>query len=207
MPLVTFEGIDGAGKTSQIEMTRAFMERNGRTVHVFKEPGGTVAGEMARDILLRTDEDIHPLAQLMLFQFSRAQLVNTVVRPLLDKGETVFLDRYAASTIAYQGIGQGLGKLKCWDAFMIATNALLPDMELYLDVDLVHAYARMEGDSKKFDNFEADRAFMQKVKAGYDDWYRAHCPYPYTRINANNGENDVNTQILKAIWSDSEIIP
>lgn len=211
MPLITFEGIDGSGKSTLLQMTKEFLEANGRNAHVFKEPGGTVAGEMARDILLNTDEDLHPLAQLMLFQFSRAQLVNTLIAPLVADGEIVLLDRYIASTIAYQGYAQGkvtkgLSTEVAKAACEIATCGLMPDMEIYLDVDLNVAYHRMKEANSHLDNYEKDMEFMGKAQEGYDVWYGIYCMYPNVRLDANQRLTTIHTQILEAIWSKNDII-
>ena len=211
MPLITFEGIDGSGKTTQIEMLRQFLEANGVRVHVFKEPGGTPAGEVAREMLLHGDYDLHPLAQLMLFQFSRAELVHKELLPLLKSGATILLDRYMASSATYQGYAlaqqheiETLNMRIVQQACEIATGGLLPDMEIYLDVNVPVAYERMT--SEALDNFEVNREMMQMVADGYRLWYTDYCNYPYILVSADADAKTVHQQVLQHVWANNDII-
>ncbi len=106
---VSFEGIDGAGKTTQIGKLVAFLEQRGRSVRVFREPGGTELGERVRELLLAGD-DVVPWAEVSLFAAARAQLVVKEIRPALKAGSDVICDRYLDSSVAYQGLARGLGE-------------------------------------------------------------------------------------------------
>lgn len=212
MPLIVLEGIDGSGKTTQIRMTKEFLENNGRPVHVFREPGGTEIGESIREILLHSEHPPHPVTQLMLFQASRAELIHTVVTPLLAKGSIVLMDRFVGSTIAYQGYAQGtltpelLDTSKASISSFIATAHLKADMEIYLDVDLDVAYKRMQIGATEFDNFERDKDMMMRAKLGYETWYHGYCTHPFVYVNANEDAKTVNQSVLKHIWSNHAII-
>jgi len=168
--LITFEGIDGSGKSTQIEKVKNYLTEKGYDVHVFREPGGTPLSEQIRDILLNSKEHIHPLAESLLFSAARAQLVATRIRPLLDEGAIVILDRFYDSTTAYQGYGRGavpVSEIEQLNA--LATQNLEPDITIYLKLDPEKAYQRRK-DIREEDRMErAGADFFKRVSAGFDD--------------------------------------
>ena len=136
---VSFEGVDGVGKTTQVERLRAYLEAQGRTVVVTREPGGTALGKAIRQLLLHGVDggavDIAPRAEALLFAADRAQHVAETIRPALERGEVVITDRYLDSSLAYQAGGRELTPEEIRSLSMWATNNLLPDRTYLLDMD------------------------------------------------------------------------
>lgn len=166
--LITFEGIDGSGKSTQIELLRKTLSERGWQVEVFREPGGTEVSELIRQILLDPALDIHPVAELLLFSAARAQLTAQRVRPLLEAGAIVILDRFYDSTVSYQGYGrQSLPIDVIHQINKIATQHLVPDVTFYLKLPLEEATRRTRNNSK--DRMElAGDDFFKKVIEGFD---------------------------------------
>ena len=139
---VTFEGIDGAGKTTQIRRLEAYLRDRGRGVRVFREPGGTELGERIRELLLGGG-DVVPWAEVSLFAAARAQLVETEIRPALAAGLDVICDRYLDSSVAYQGLARGLGEDAVLDWNLRVTGGLLPDLTFLLSLPVEAASERI----------------------------------------------------------------
>lgn len=174
--LITFEGIDGAGKSTQVSMLKRRLQDMGREVLTLREPGGTVVAEQIRELLLESKHDITPVGELLLFAASRAELVQHVIRPALDKGSDVILDRFSDSTTAYQGYGRGLSLDMLADVNRIATFGLSPDITFYLDLTPEDALMRKFSEKSlplAFDSEELDRMessgleFYRRVREGY----------------------------------------
>lgn len=165
---ITFEGIDGSGKSTQIELLKRSLTDKGRSVHVFREPGGTALSEKVRQILLNSDYAIHPVTELLLFSSARAQLIAEKVKPLLEKDEVVILDRFYDSTIAYQGFGRSsLPITEIQKLNDIASHHLEPDVTFYLKISLEEAQKRTARQTK--DRMEsAGPVFYKKVIEGFD---------------------------------------
>jgi dTMP kinase len=139
---LTFEGLDGAGKSTQVEKLKKYLETKGRTVSVFREPGGTDLGERVREVLLYGD-DILPWTEASLFAAARAELIGRLVWPALEAGDVVILDRYIDSTLVYQGKARGLPfeELMRWN--MNAVSGLMPDRTFVLTLPAEDATARL----------------------------------------------------------------
>jgi dTMP kinase len=166
---VTVEGPEGAGKTTQAARLARFVEGRGRTVTLVREPGGTELGERLRAILLerRSAGAILPRADALLFNASRAQLVDEVIRPALGRGEIVIATRYTDSTLAYQGYGLGLPLDQLRDVERFATGGLVPRRTVLLDVSVDVGLARKG--IRERTRFESayDRAFHERVRTGF----------------------------------------
>jgi dTMP kinase len=161
---VTFEGLDGSGKTTQVELLRAFLEAEGRSVVATREPGGTPVGERVREILLG-DLDMSAWAEAALFAAARAELVERVIAPELERGADVVCDRYIDSSLAYQGIARGLGVERILELNLYATRGLLPDRTFLLLLDPERAADRLDGGS---DRIELEgRDFRTRVDEAY----------------------------------------
>ena len=162
---VTFEGLDGSGKSTQVKRLRAALEADGREVVTAREPGQTELGEKIRDLVLH-DAGMTPWAEALLYAASRAEVVEEIVRPALERGADVLLDRYLDSSIVYQGIGRGLGVDEVLEVNLLATGGLLPDRTFVLAVDPAASLRRV---GSKPDRIEReDAAFHERVAAGYE---------------------------------------
>ena len=140
---VTFEGIDGAGKTTQAGLLKEALEAEGRDVLLTREPGGTPLGERLRELLLYGGE-ISAWTEAALFMAARAELVHTVVAPALEQGLDVVCDRYIDSSLAYQGVARGLGVDRILELNLPAIRGLLPDRTFFLEIDVEVAQSRRE---------------------------------------------------------------
>jgi dTMP kinase len=160
---VTFEGADGSGKSTQAELLRAALETEGRDVVLTREPGGTELGEHIRTFVLR-GPDMAPWAEAALFAASRAEHVEEVIRPALERGADVVCDRYVDSSLAYQGVARGLGIDAVLQLNLDVTGGLLPDVTFLLLLDPAVATARQADP----DRLEREGAALQaKVDAAY----------------------------------------
>jgi dTMP kinase len=160
---VSFEGTDGSGKSTQAELLRAALVTEGRDVVLTREPGGTELGERIRTLLLG-GPDMSPWAEAALFAASRAQHAEEVIRPALARGADVVCDRYVDSSLAYQGIGRGLGVDDVLELNLRATRGLLPDATILLLLDADAASARA-GESDRLEREGDD--FRRRVEAAY----------------------------------------
>lgn len=167
---ITFEGPEGSGKTTQIRLLADLLAGEGLAVTTTREPGGTRIGNAVRALLLDPEHtEMSPRAEALLFQAARAQLVDEVIRPALVAGAVVLCDRYADSTLAYQGYGHGqeLEPLRQLGAY--ATGGLLPNLTVYLDIDVQAGLARKRaGAAEEWNRMENKAiAFHQCVREGY----------------------------------------
>ncbi len=163
---VTFEGMDGSGKTTQVERLRTALEAEGREVVTAREPGQTELGEAIRDLVLHGGP-MTPWAEALLYAASRAEVVAEVVRPALDRGADVLLDRYLDSSIVYQGIGRGLGVDEVLELNLLATGGLMPDRTFVLALPPEASLARVGGKPDRIER--EDSAFHERVARGYGE--------------------------------------
>lgn len=165
---ITFEGGDGAGKTTQMKLLGEFLQANGHAVTVTREPGGTPLGGQIRELVLHSREHIAPRAEALLYAADRAHNVATVVRPALERGDIVLQDRYFDSSVAYQGSGRVLGAEEIKQISLWAADGLVPDLTVLLDLDQAAASERLQAQEKPFDRFESEKAeFHEKVRHAF----------------------------------------
>ena len=165
---ITFEGGDGAGKTTQMKLLGEFLQAQGHGVTVTREPGGTALGSQIRELVLHSREHIAPRAEALLYAADRAHNVATVVRPALERGDIVLQDRYFDSSVAYQGSGRVLGAEEIKQISMWAAHGLVPDLTVLLDLDQAAASERLKAQDKPFDRFESEKAeFHEKVRHAF----------------------------------------
>ncbi len=165
---ITFEGIDGSGKSTQIKLLREKLLEEGYEVEVFREPGGTDISEQIRHILLNSKSVIDPVTELLLFSAARSQLITEKVLPLLEKGTVVILDRFYDSTTAYQGYGRKAVSLEhIRELNEMASHGREPDLTLYLRISLEEAKKRTESLQKDRMEISGDE-FFSRVIEGYD---------------------------------------
>jgi dTMP kinase len=166
---VSFEGIDGSGKSTQLVFLKDWLEEMGRTVMTVREPGATVLSEAIREILLNNRHSITSTAELLLFSAARTHLVETVIRPALERGEVVLCDRFVDSTTAYQGYGRRLDLDQVHACNVLATQGVMPVVTFFIDVPYDQAQQRMQfHPGAEPDRMErAGREFFERVRAGY----------------------------------------
>jgi dTMP kinase len=167
--LITFEGIDGSGKSTQVQLLANWLEQRGKKVAMFREPGGTVITEKIRSILLTKEtEELSVKAELLLFLAARNHLITTKIVPLLESGAIVLLDRYSDSTLAYQGYGRGLYLNEIQQLLDFSTDLLRPNVTFYIDMCFTDTVKRLSSNSMKLDRFESlGESFYEKVRNGY----------------------------------------
>jgi dTMP kinase len=165
---ITLEGGDGSGKTTQAELLREWLTAEGRTVVRTREPGGTDVGLEIRELVLHHRGDIDPRAEALLYAADRAHHVATLVRPALGRGEVVVQDRYLDSSVAYQGAGRVLDPAEVRRISEWATEGLLPDLTVLLDLDSAAARARLDVARSRYDRLEAEASdFHDRVRAAF----------------------------------------
>tara|TARA_B100002051_G_scaffold56920_1_gene52561 strand:- start:902 stop:1528 length:627 start_codon:yes stop_codon:yes gene_type:complete len=171
--LITFEGIDGSGKSTQIKLISEKLNELGIENIIIREPGGTKVSEKIRDILLDNKNLINKFTETLLFLSSRSQLVNEVIIPAINKGVYVLCDRYIDSTVAYQGYGRGIDISKINSLNDMAVNKIYPDLTFIFDIEVKTSLKRLE--SKHKDRMEqVDEKFILKVREGYLDLAKNH---------------------------------
>lgn len=197
---ITFEGSEGSGKSSQLAQLAEYLASQGVPLLATREPGGTPIGEQVRVILSDLEHTaMHPRSEILLFQASRAQLVEQVIRPHLEKGDVVLCDRYADSTIAYQGYGYQLVDLDLLHTIVtFATGGLKPHLTLLLDVDVEEGLRRRAsgGEWNRLDAY--DLAFYQRVRQGYFEMVRAE-PDRWVVIDAGKPPEQVQAAIRTVV--------
>jgi dTMP kinase len=162
---ISFEGMDGSGKTTQVERLRAALEGEGRDVVAAREPGQTELGEAIRELVLHGGA-MSAWTEALLYAAARAEIVAEVVRPALERGADVLLDRYVDSSLVYQGIGRGLGVDEVLEVNMLATGRLLPDRTFVLAVPPRTSSARVGATPDRIER--EDAGFHERVAAGYE---------------------------------------
>ncbi len=165
---LTFEGGDGAGKSTQAALLEAWLRARGETVLRTREPGGSELGLELRDIILHRKGHIAPRAEALLYAADRAHHVATVVRPALERDEVVVQDRYLDSSVAYQGAGRTLNPVEIRSLSLWAAEGLLPDLTILLDLDESEGRRRMDAAPRRYDRLEAEEAeFHRRVREAY----------------------------------------
>lgn len=197
---ITLEGPEGSGKTSQMKPLAAYLRQLGEVVYTTREPGGSPIGDEIRNILLNMkNQEMHLRTEILLFQASRAQHVEQVIRPRLQRGEIVLCDRYADSTLAYQGYGYQLFELSDLEQIVrFATGGLKPDLTLLFDLDVEIGLRRRArgGDLNRLDAYQV--AFYERVRAGYHRLAAAE-PGRWVVIEAGASFEDVQQSAREAI--------
>jgi dTMP kinase len=168
---ITFEGIDGSGKSTQLRLLANFLKSNGCDVLLTREPGGTPVGNRLRSALLDAQEEVDPLTELLVFAADRAQHVRRVLRPAIESGQVVFSDRYADATVAYQGAGRGFTPALIAEIIELATEGLKPDLTLLFDLSVEDSTARTRRRSngkEKGDRLDSETdEFHTRVRDAY----------------------------------------
>jgi dTMP kinase len=197
--LITVEGLDGAGKTTLVAALAAALEERGRPVFVLREPGGVELSERIRDLVKDPALVMDPRAEALLYAAARAQLVAEELRPLLDDGNWVLLDRFVDSSLAYQGAGRGLGVAEIRALNEFGTGGLHPDRTLLLRIDPARGLARITGRAGDADRLEReDGRFFAAVAEAYDALAAAE-PDRIAVIDASQSPEAVLADALAAV--------
>lgn len=188
---VTFEGLDGCGKTTQARMLAHALEENGVEVVLTREPGGTPLGEQIRDLVLHGGH-VAPWAEAALYAAARAQHVEELIRPALARGATVVCDRYVDSSVAYQGAGRELGVEEVLALNLTAVGGLLPDLTFLVEIDIDTALARVGDKGDRIERAEA--VFWPRVETAYRA-LAARFPERYVVVDGRRGIAEVAAEI------------
>jgi dTMP kinase len=189
---VTFEGIDGSGKSTQARLLAEALAEDGREVVLTREPGGTELGERIRELLLHAGQ-VTPWAEATLFAAARAQLVEAVIAPALARGADVVCDRYLDSSLAYQGIARGLGVERVLELNLHATGNVLPDRTYLLVVDPEVAAGRLPETRDRIER--EDAGFRARVDRAYRELAEAF-PNRITTIDGSRPPDEIGREIL-----------
>ena len=193
---VVFEGGEGAGKSTQMEAFTKWLEARGDEVVATKEPGGTKIGERVRGILLDPEAaDMNERAEALLYAADRAQHVAQVIRPSLDQGKIVVSDRFLDSSLAYQGIGRGLGLQQIYDISQWATGGLLPDLVFYMKLDPEVGLERVGEDRDRIE--QEEKEFHDRVGAAYMEIAEKY-PARFVVLDAGLPAADIHRAIITA---------
>jgi dTMP kinase len=198
---ITLEGPEGSGKTSQLPGLAQALRSRGYELLTTREPGGTSIGDQIRQVLFDLEnKGMNPRTEILLFQASRAQLVEEVIRPALSAGTIVLCDRYADSTLAYQGYGHGVDLKLLREIVNFATGGLKPDLTVFLDVPVEEGLKRRTrgGDWNRLDDY--DLVFHRRVRAGYEELIAAE-PARWVVVDAAHPPEAVAAELQKAVLS------
>ncbi len=195
---IVFEGVEGSGKTTQIGQTAAWLETNpqrDRSVLITREPGGTKLGQQIRQILLDDlDNCVSYRTELLLYASDRAQHIEALIRPHLDRGDIVLCDRFTDSTIAYQGYGRGCDRDEIDRVNQLATGGLQSDLTFWLDLDVKIGLERvlLRGKPDRMERATID--FHQRVRQGYQELANIY-PDRIIRIDADRSPDEIQLEI------------
>lgn len=193
--LITVEGTDGAGKSTQIDFINKYFKKEGRRPIFIREPGSTAIGEKIRDILLdKKYDNMSYITEMMLYAAARAQLVEEIIKPSLEKGQVVICDRFLDSSIAYQGYGRQLGDV-VMEVNRHAIQGIIPDLTILLDIPVEISRNRMMKNGCDSDRIEAQSInFHDKVVRGYRELARKF-PDRIKKIEGNRTVEEVSREI------------
>jgi dTMP kinase len=198
---LTFEGMDGSGKTTQMRRLAKRLRARGRTVLETAEPGGTAIGQKIRHILLdAASQELSPTAELLLYFASRAQNVDEAIRPALERGEIVLADRFTDSTLAYQGCGRGLGAEMVVALDRIACRGLKPDLTLLVDIDVDTSLgrARARNSARRSGETRMDEQSLEFHRKVYEAYHALAAREPQ-RVRPIDGSKSID-QVEQQIW-------
>jgi dTMP kinase len=199
---VTFEGPEGSGKTSQIPLLSAYLQQQGFVVVTTREPGGTAIGDQIRSCLHDVSNTaMVPVTEVLLYSASRAQLVAEIIRPALAESRIVLCDRFADSTLAYQGYGRGLDVSDLAHITRVATGGLKPDLTLLLDIEVKRGLDRRQVGGEEMNRLDLETmAFHRRVRQGYHELAAAE-PARWVVVDADRPFDAVQVELREIILS------
>jgi dTMP kinase len=200
---ISFEGLDGCGKSTQMELLARALRDRGYVVLVTREPGGTSLGEAIRDMLLDPKhKGMSPRAEALLYAAARAHLVTEVIRPALEDGQVVLCDRYLDSSLAYQGYGRGLGIDAILTLNVWGTGGLFPDLTLFLDLDDSIRSTRLAAVPDRLEAEDDD--FHRRVADGFRALLREH-PHRIRRVDACGSADEVQERVRAVVEEELQL--
>jgi dTMP kinase len=198
---ITLEGPDGCGKTCQIPPLADYLRLRGLDVLTTREPGGTDISEQIRNVIMSmSNKGMHPRTEILLFQASRAQHVEQLIRPALEGGKIVICDRYTDSTMAYQGYGHRSDLVFLRQLLDFTTGSLVPDLSILLDLDVeegLHRRMKSGGEWNRLDDYDLD--FHRRVRSGYHELVRQE-PKRWVTLDANQTKDAIQSQLREVIF-------
>lgn len=198
---ITFEGIDGCGKSTQLRLLASELRVRGVDTVTTREPGGTALGKRLRAALLDIDEQVDPLAELLVFAADRAHHVRTLLSPALEANQIVLSDRYADATVAYQGAGRGFEPKLIQDIVELATGGLTPDLTLLFDLSVAESAVRTRRRvaSKNTDRLDIeDSAFHTRVRNAYLEIAKSET-HRFRVIDARNSTQETHRKVMDIV--------
>ncbi|MFZ0749513.1 MAG: dTMP kinase, partial [Pyrinomonadaceae bacterium] len=198
---ITFEGIDGCGKSTQLRMLAGELRVRGLPVIATREPGGTPLGQKLRTALLDVKEEVDPLAELLVFAADRAQHVRKHLLPALERNQIVLSDRYADATVAYQGAGRGFKPELIEEIVQLATDGLKPDLTLLFDLSVADAAIRTRKrvQSKRTDRLDVENEdFHTRVRNAYVEIAKAE-PDRFRVIDARGSVDETQRRVMEIV--------
>lgn len=193
---ITFEGADGCGKTTQMDLLAEYLKNNGKEVLLTREPGGKGLGEKVREILLNYDGDVSDRCESFLFLADRAQNIDIIVNPAVEEGEIVLCDRHIDSTVAYQGYGRGLDIERINMLNNLATNGRKPDLTFVFDIDVETSMKRVGKEKDRMESAGID--FHNRVRKGYLELAKQE-PQRITVLDATKSIAEIHNEIIEII--------
>lgn len=193
---ITFEGGDGCGKTTQINLLDEYLRSKGYKTLLTREPGSKGLGIKLREILLNYDGEVSPTCESFLFLADRAQHVDCIIKPALKEGVIVLCDRHTDSTVAYQGYGRGLDIEQIHKLNNIATGGLKPDLTIVLDVDVQTSQARVGSEKDRMESSGIE--FFEKVRQGFLEIAKEE-PERVKVVDSTRTINEIHKQILELV--------
>lgn len=193
---ITFEGADGCGKTTQMDLLAEYLKNNGKEVLLTREPGGKGLGEKVREILLNYDGDVSDRCESFLFLADRAQNIDIIVNPAVEEGKIVLCDRHIDSTVAYQGYGRGLDIERINMLNNLATNGHKPDLTFVFDIDVETSMKRVGKEKDRMESAGID--FHNRVRKGYLELAKQE-PKRIKVLDATKSIAEIHNEVIKII--------
>ena len=193
---ITFEGGEGAGKSTQAKLLEKHLKNSGEKVLLLREPGTTAIGEKLRKIISKNTEELDPLTELFLFSAARKELINKFINPALTKNTIVICDRYIDSTIAYQHYGRNINLQTIQSIIELTTVNLMPDLTILLDINYKEMLKRKPNNLDYFER--EDEEFHKTIQNGYNKLAKQE-PKRWKKVNATLQEKEISQIIIKTV--------
>ncbi|MGB0758961.1 MAG: dTMP kinase [Rubripirellula sp.] len=193
---ITLDGIDGVGKSTQIERLISYLEQEGHETLLVRDPGTTEIGARLRQILLESDLELHQRTEAMLFMTSRCEMVETMIRPAISEGKTVVSDRFLLANVVYQSVGDKISPEVLWQMGRLANGGLTPDLTILLDMPAQRSMERIGKETDRMESRGVD--YMEAVRQGFLQEL-THSSEATAMIDADQSPEDVSREMLAIV--------